>query len=69
MDLYLRKSFLKGRFNGITEYLAKKTNSKNPVMLIYNKKLAVSPLTTHIPISKVPNKIKKKRYNCQNKKN
>ena len=55
-----KKSFLKGRFNGITEYLAKKTNSKNPVMLIYNKKLAVSPLTTHIPISEVPNKIKKK---------
>ena len=55
-----KKSFLKGRYNGITEYLAKKTNSKNPVMLIYNKKLAVSPLTTHIPISEVPNKIKKK---------
>tara|TARA_B100000989_G_C19463932_1_gene437419 strand:+ start:37 stop:999 length:963 start_codon:yes stop_codon:yes gene_type:complete len=55
-----KKSFLKGRFNGITEYLAEKTNSKNPVMLIYNKKLAVSPLTTHIPISEVPNKIKKK---------
>ena len=29
-------------------------------MLIYNKKLAVCPLTTHIPISEVPNKIKKK---------
>ena len=55
-----KKSFLKGRFNGVTEYLAKKTNSKNPVMLIYNNKLAVSPLTTHIPISEVPNKIKKK---------
>ena len=55
-----KKTFLKGRFNGITEYLAKKTNSKNPVMLIYNKKLAVCPLTTHIPISEVPNKIKKK---------
>tara|TARA_Y100000816_G_scaffold180015_1_gene130233 strand:+ start:1036 stop:1998 length:963 start_codon:yes stop_codon:yes gene_type:complete len=55
-----KESFLKGRFNGITEYLAKRTNSKNPVMLIYNKKLAVCPLTTHIPISEVPNKIKKK---------
>ena len=37
-------------------------------MLIYNKKLAVSPLTTHIPISKVSKK-KKKRYNYKNKKN
>ena len=42
-----KKSFLRGRFNGITEYLAKKTNSESPVMLIYNKQLAVSPLTTH----------------------
>ena len=29
-------------------------------MLIYNKKLAVSPLTTHMPISKVSKNIKKK---------
>tara|TARA_B100001248_G_scaffold255452_1_gene235220 strand:+ start:3327 stop:4289 length:963 start_codon:yes stop_codon:yes gene_type:complete len=55
-----KKSFLKGEYNGITEYLAKKTNSKDPVMLIYNKQLSVSPLTTHIPISKVPKSIKKK---------
>ena len=55
-----KKTFLKGKYNGITEYLAKKTNSKNPVMLIYNKTLSVSPLTTHIPISKVPKNVKKK---------
>ena len=55
-----KKSFLKGRYNGITEYLAKKTNSKYPVMLIYNKKLAVSPLTTHVPISKVSKHVKKR---------
>tara|TARA_B100000963_G_scaffold357851_1_gene381025 strand:- start:2379 stop:3341 length:963 start_codon:yes stop_codon:yes gene_type:complete len=55
-----KKTFLKGKYNGITEYLAKKTNSKNPVMLIYNKHLSVSPLTTHIPISKVSKNIKKK---------
>ena len=29
-------------------------------MLIYNKLLSVSPLTTHIPLSKVSNEIKKK---------
>ena len=55
-----KKSFLRGRFNGITEYLAKKTNSESPVMLIYNKQLAVSPLTTHIPISKVSKYVKTK---------
>ncbi len=55
-----KKSFLKGKHNGITEFLAKKTGAKNPVMLIYNKNLSVSPLTTHIPISKVSKKINKK---------
>ena len=55
-----KKTFLSGKFNGITEFLAKRTNSKDPVMLIYNKVLSVSPLTTHIPISKVSNNIKKK---------
>ena len=52
--------FLKGKFPGITEYVAKKTKSKNPVMLIYNKKISVSPLTTHIPLKNVTKFIKKK---------
>ena len=55
-----KKNFLSGKFNGITEFLAKQTNCKNPVMLIYNKALSVSPLTTHIPISKVAKNVKKK---------
>jgi len=55
-----KKTFLKGKYNGITEYLASKTNSKKPVMLIYNKILSVSPLTTHLPISKVSKKVNKK---------
>ena len=29
-------------------------------MLIFNKELSVSPITTHIPINKVAQKIKKK---------
>ena len=38
-----KKNFLKEEFLGITEYLAHKTKKKNKViMLIYNKKLAVS---------------------------
>ena len=55
-----KKKFLKGKYYGITEFLAKKTGVIDPVMLIYNKNLCVSPLTTHIPIFRVSNKIKKK---------
>ena len=55
-----KKTFLKGKHNGITEFLAFKTGIYNEVMLIYNKELSVSPITTHIPINKVSQKIKKK---------
>ena len=54
-----KKTFLKKKYLGITEYLAKKTSSKNPVMLIYNEKLSVSPITTHLPIKYVSKNIKK----------
>ena len=56
-----KKHFLKKKFPGITEYVAYKTNSIEPVMLIYNKNLAVNPLSTHIPIKKVANFVKKKK--------
>ena len=53
-----KESLFKKKHQGITEYLAKKENSKNnSVMLIYNKELSVSPITTHIPINKVIKKI------------
>ena len=49
-----KKNFLKDKFLGITEYLAHKTNKKNKVaMLIYNKILSVSPITTHLPLKDV----------------
>jgi 4-hydroxythreonine-4-phosphate dehydrogenase len=54
-----KKTFLKKRFNGITEYLAKKTNTKDFAMIIYNKNLSVCPLTTHLPIKYVNKKINK----------
>ena len=54
-----KKNFLKRKFLGITEYLAKKTNTKNFAMLIYNKNLSVSPVTTHIPLKKVSTYITK----------
>lgn len=56
-----KKNFLNKNFLGITEYLAKKTNKKNVAMLIYNNKLSVSPLTTHLPIKDVHKKITKKK--------
>ncbi len=53
--------FLKKKFPGITEYIGFKTKSKNQVMLIYNNKLSVSPLTTHIPINNVAKYVKRKK--------
>ena len=56
-----KKNFLKKNFLGITEYLANKTNTKNKVsMLIYNKRLSVCPITTHLPLKKVYKNITKK---------
>ena len=56
-----KKSFLQKKYLGITEYLSKKTNKKNEVMLIYNQKLSVTPITTHIPIKYVSRKIKQNK--------
>ena len=56
-----KKYFLNEKYLGITEYLSKKTKSKKEVMLIYNEKLSVSPLTTHIPIKYVAKKITKNK--------
>jgi 4-hydroxythreonine-4-phosphate dehydrogenase len=54
-----KKNFLKKKFNGITEYLAHRTNTKKFAMIIYNKNLSVCPLTTHLPIKYVNKKINK----------
>ena len=54
-----KKNFLKKKFNGITEYLAHKTNTKKFAMIIYNKNLSVCPLTTHLPIKYVNKRINK----------
>ena len=55
-----KKNFLREKFPGITEYLGNKEKSK-VAMLIYNKKLSVSPLTTHLPLKEVNKKISKKK--------
>ena len=57
-----KKNFLKEKYLGITEYLAYKTTKQNNVaMLIFNKKLSVSPLTTHLPLKQVHRNISKKK--------
>ena len=56
-----KKTFFKKKFLGVTEFLSYKTKSKNEVMLIYNSKFSVSPLTTHIPIKSVSRKLNKNK--------
>jgi len=56
-----KKYFLKGKTLGITEYLAKKTKKNNVAMLIFNKNLSVSPLTTHLALKDVHKKITKQK--------
>tara|TARA_Y100000992_G_C21273031_1_gene498069 strand:- start:3600 stop:4565 length:966 start_codon:yes stop_codon:yes gene_type:complete len=53
--------FIKNKFPGVTEFLANKSNIKNEIMLIYNNKISVSPITTHLPIKNVSKKIKKNK--------
>ncbi len=57
------KEFLfKRKHQGVTEFLARKTGKiGDEVMLIYNKKLSVAPITTHIPLKQVSSKIKKSK--------
>jgi 4-hydroxythreonine-4-phosphate dehydrogenase len=54
-----KESLFGYKHQGITEYLSKKTNcAGQEVMLIYNKSISVSPMTTHISLSKVSRSIK-----------
>ena len=54
-----KKTFLNKKYLGITEYLSKEFNVKNSAMLIFNKKLSVCPLTTHLPLKLVSKKLSK----------
>ena len=55
-----KETFLKKKFFGITEFITKAFNEVNTGMLIYNKNLSVCPITTHVPIKSITNKISKK---------
>ena len=55
-----KETLFKNKYQGVTEFLSKKVKYiGNEVMLIYNKKLSVSPITTHVPIEKVSKQITK----------
>ena len=56
------KKIFRGKFNGMTEYVSKKNNTKkNEIMMIYNPSFSVVPLTTHIKLNKVTPSISLKK--------
>jgi len=55
-----KEALFEKKHQGITEFISSKIGKKgDEVMLIYNKKLSVVPVTTHIPIKLVSKNIKK----------
>tara|TARA_B100001057_G_scaffold407992_1_gene422067 strand:- start:1197 stop:2129 length:933 start_codon:yes stop_codon:yes gene_type:complete len=52
---------LNKKYLGVTEFVAKNFNIDKFAMLIYNEKLSVCPVTTHLPIKLVTKKITKKK--------
>ena len=56
------KTLLRRNNMGVTEFLASKCNIKNnsEVMLIWNKKFSVSPITTHIDLKNISKNLKSK---------
>ena len=54
------KKIFDSKYNGVTEYLSMKNKVKGKeVMMIFNNKLSVVPITTHIDIKNVEKNIKK----------
>ena len=54
-----KSTFLNKKYPGMTEYISKNFKIKKFGMLIYNEKLSVSPLTTHLPLKSISKKITK----------
>ena len=54
-----KKYFLNKKYLGVTEFIASKFTTKENCMLIYNKKLSVSPVTTHLPVKRIAKKLAK----------
>ena len=55
-----KKKFLDKKYPGMTEYISEKFKIKKSAMLIFNKKLSVCPVTTHLPLKSVAKIINKK---------
>ena len=51
---------LNKKYLGVTEFVAKNFNINKFAMLIYNRKLSVCPITTHLPLKLVAKNISKK---------
>ena len=66
INLPLRKDLIKKyvnkKFIGQTEYYQAIDNKKYANMLLYHKKLIISPLTTHVRINKITNLISDKKF-------
>ena len=56
----VNKQIFNNRYKGVTEFLAKKNKSKIENMLIYNEKISVSPITTHIKVANISKSLNKK---------
>ena len=56
-----KRTFLKKKYLGVTEYIADNFKQKKFAMLIYHKKLSVCPVTTHLPLKLVAKKITKRK--------
>jgi len=55
-----KSTFLNKKYLGITEFISQNFKRKKTAMLIYNKNLSVCPVTTHLPIKLVTQKINQK---------
>ena len=51
---------LNRKYLGVTEYISHSFNQKKFAMLIYNKKLSVCPVTTHLPVRLISKKVNQK---------
>ena len=56
-----KKHFLDKKYLGVTEYVSDYFLKKKTCMLIFNKKLSVCPITTHLPLKLVPKNINQKK--------
>ena len=56
---------MKNKYLGVTEYISNHFSKNNVCMLIFNKKLSVSTVTTHLPIKLVSKNVNQK--NIKNK--